>query len=91
MAIIVPNNEPSLTMTIDLHEALLVLDALLERRKERFGQPFPDGAEVTFEELTDTFGSSEDAEDFLAMIELESMLTDALQVFEEDDEESGLV
>lgn len=89
MAIIVPHNEPSLTVTIDLHEALLVLDALLERRKERFGQPFPDGAEVTFEELTDKFGSEEDAEDFLAMIELESMLTDALQVFEEeeDDEE----
>lgn len=84
MAIIVPHNEPSLTVTLDLHETILVLDALLERRKERFGQPFPDGAEVTFEELTDTFGSEEDAEDFLAMIELESMLTDALQVFEED-------
>jgi len=84
LAIIVPHNEPSLTVTLDLHETILVLDALLERRKERFGQPFPDGAEVTFEELTDTFGSEEDAEDFLAMIELESMLTDALQVFEED-------
>jgi hypothetical protein len=87
LAIIVPHNEPSLTMTIDLHEAILVLDALLERRKERFGQPFPDGAEVTFEELTDTFGSEEDAEDFLAMIELEAMLTDALQVFEEEEDD----
>lgn len=87
MAIIVPHNEPALTLTLDLHEAILVLDALLERRKERFGQPFPDGAEVTFEELTDKFGSEEDAEDFLAMIELESMMTESLQVFEEDDVE----
>lgn len=86
MAIIVPHNEPSLTVTLDLHEAILVLDALLERRKERFGQPFADGSEVTFEELTDAFGSEEDAEDFLAMIELESMLTDALQVFEEEED-----
>jgi hypothetical protein len=75
-------------MTIDLHEAILILDALLERRKERFGQPFPDGAEITFEELTGTFGSEEDAEDFLAMIELESTLTDALQVFEEEDDDA---
>lgn len=87
MAIIVPHNEPAITMTIDLHEAILVLDALLERRKERFGQPFPDGSEVTFEELTESFGSEEDAEDFMAMIELESTLTDALQVFEEEEED----
>lgn len=89
MAIIVPHNEPAITMTIDLHEAILVLDALLERRKERFGQPFPEGAEITFEELTAQFGSEEDAEDFMAMIELESSLTDALQVFEEEEEEDA--
>lgn len=88
MAIIVPHNEPSLTLTLDLHEAILVLDALLERRKERFGQPFPDGAEISFEALVDAFGSEEDAEDFLAMIELESMLTEALQVFEEAEDDA---
>lgn len=87
MAFLIPHNEPSMTLTMDLHEALLVVDALMERRKERFGQPFPDGAEVTFEELVAAVGTEEDAEDFLAMMELESAIIESLQIFEEDDEE----
>lgn len=87
MAYLIPHNEPSLSLTLDLHEALLIVDALMERRKERFGQPFPDGAEVTFEEVADALGTEEDAEDFLAMMELESAIIDTLQIFEEASEE----
>lgn len=84
MAYVIPHNEPSLSLTLDLHEVLLIVDALMERRKERFGQPFPDGTEVTFDEVVASLGSEEDAEDFLTMMELESALLDSLQVFEEE-------
>lgn len=88
MAFLIPHNEPSMTLTLDLHEALLIVDALMERRKERFGQPFPDGAEVTFEDLVAAVGTEEDAEDFLAMMELESAVIEALQIFEEEDDDA---
>lgn len=87
MAYLIPHNEPAISVTLDLHEALLIVDALMERRKERFGQPFPDGAEVSFEELVAAVGTEEDAEDFLAMMEIETALIDTLQVFEEAEEE----
>ncbi|HEY9898606.1 MAG TPA: hypothetical protein V6D00_05445 [Pantanalinema sp.] len=87
MAYLIPHNEPAISVTLDLHEALLIVDALMERRKERFGQPFPDGAEVSFEELVAAVGTEEDAEDFLAMMEIETALIDTLQVFEEPAEE----
>ncbi|MBO9540241.1 hypothetical protein J7643_06585 [bacterium] len=87
MAYLIPHNEPAISVTLDLHEALLIVDALMERRKERFGQPFPEGSEVTFEQLVAAVGTEEDAEDFLAMMELEAALIDTLQVFEEADDE----
>lgn len=87
MAYLIPHNEPAISVTLDLHEALLIVDALMERRKERFGQPFPDGAEVSFEQLVAAVGTEEDAEDFLAMMELETALIDTLQVFEEEEED----
>lgn len=87
MAYLIPHDEPSISLTLDLHEALLVLDAMMERRRERFGQPFPEGCEATFEDLVSTLGSEEDAEDFLAMLEMESALLDTLQVFEEQNSE----
>ncbi|MNU06497.1 hypothetical protein D3C72_2517110 [compost metagenome] len=59
----------------------------MERRKERFGQPFAEGSEVTFEQLVAAVGTEEDAEDFLAMMELETALIDTLQVFEEAEDE----
>lgn len=89
MAYLIPHNEPAISVTLDLHEALLIVDALMERRKERFGQPFPDGSEVSFEQLVAAVGTEEDAEDFLAMMELETALIDTLQVFEEDEVDEG--
>jgi len=83
MAYIIPHNEPAISLTLDLHETLLIVDALMERRKDRFGQPFAEGTEVTFEEVVAQLGSEEDAEDFLTMMELESALLDSLQIFEE--------
>lgn len=83
MAYLIPHNEPSVSLTLDLHEALLVIDAIMERRKERFGQPFPEGAEVTFEQLSSTLGGAQEAEDFFTMMELEASLMEALTVFEE--------
>jgi hypothetical protein len=84
MAYIIPHNEPAISLTLDLHETLLIVDALMERRKDRFGQPFAEGTEVTFEEVVAQLGSEEDAEDFLTMMELESALLDSLQIFEEE-------
>lgn len=85
MAYLIPHNEPAISLTLDLHEALLIIDALIERRKERFGQPFPEGAEVTFEHLSSTLGGEQEAEDFLTMMELESAMVESLQVFEEQE------
>ncbi|MNX57409.1 hypothetical protein D3C86_882260 [compost metagenome] len=87
MAYLIPHNEPAISVTLDLHEALLIVDALMERRKERFGQPFVEGSEVTFEQLVAAVGTEEDAEDFLAMMELETAIIDTLQVFEEAEDE----
>ena len=84
MAYIIPHNEPAISLTLDLHETLHIVDALMERRKDRFGQPFAEGTEVTFEEVVAQLGSEEDAEDFLTMMELESALLDSLQIFEEE-------
>ena len=85
MAYLIPHNEPAISVTFDLHEALLVIDALMTRRKERFGQPFPEGAEVSFEQLSSTVGGDQEAEDFLTMMELESAMVECLQAFEESE------
>lgn len=86
MSYTIPHNEPSLSMVLDLHEAILIADALMRRREERFGTPFPDGAEVTWDELVGKLGSDQDAEDFLAMVELENAIIESLRVFEEPEE-----
>lgn len=85
MSYAIPHNEPSLSMVLDLHEAILVADALMQRRRERFGQPFPDGAEVTWDEVVAAVGTERDAEDFLAMMELETAIVECLKVFEEEE------
>lgn len=85
MAYIIPHNEPALSLTLDLHESTLVLEALMQYRRNRFGEPFPEGAEVTFEELAERIGSEEEAEDYLALMELEVGIGQSLESFEEEE------